>query len=174
VAGVLLGERPATVVWLGIAVALPAIWFVSREPAGPDLAEPAGFLDGVLAGLGFGGLFIALSRVSDDAGLIPLALNQAVGGVAIVAVAVTLRQPWLPGDRRVAPAVTSGLLGAVATGLFMVASRSSHLTVASVVVSLYPAFTVLLAAALLRERVHGAQSLGLALCAVSVVLVAAG
>jgi drug/metabolite transporter (DMT)-like permease len=174
VAGVLLGERPATVVWLGIAVALPAIWFVSREPAGPDLAEPAGFLDGVLAGLGFGGLFIALSRVSDDAGLIPLALNQAVGGVAIVAVAVTLRQPWLPRDRRVAPAVTSGLLGAVATGLFMVASRSSHLTVASVVVSLYPAFTVLLAAALLRERVHGAQSLGLALCAVSVVLVAAG
>ena len=56
----------------------------------------------------------------------------------------------------------------------MVASRGSHLTVASVVVSLYPAFTVLLAAVLLRERVHGAQAVGLAMCAVSVALVAAG
>jgi drug/metabolite transporter (DMT)-like permease len=174
VAGVLLGERPGPVVWLGIAIALPAIWFVSREPAAPEAAGSAGFLDGVLAGLGFGVLFIALSRVSDDAGLIPLALNQAVAGVAIVAVAVVLRQPWVPRDSRAALAVTSGLLGAVATGLFMVASRGSHLTVASVVVSLYPAFTVLLAAAVLRERVHGAQGLGLALCAASVVLVSAG
>jgi len=177
VAGVLLGERPGPVVWLGIAVALPAIWFVSREPAAPEEAGSAGstgFLDGVLAGLGFGVLFIALSRVSEDAGLIPLALNQAVAGVAIVAVALALRQPWLPRDPRAALAVTSGLLGAVATGLFMVASRGSHLTVASVVVSLYPAFTVLLAAAVLRERVHGAQGIGLALCAVSVALVAAG
>jgi drug/metabolite transporter (DMT)-like permease len=174
VAGVLLGERPGPVVWLGIAIALPAIWFVSREPAAPEAAGSAGFLDGVLAGLGFGVLFIALSRVSEDAGLIPLAVNQAVAGVAIVCVALALRQPWLPRERRVALAVTSGLLGAVATGLFMVASRGSNLTVASVVVSLYPAFTVLLAAAVLRERVHGAQGLGLALCAVSVALVAAG
>jgi len=39
---------------------------------------------------------------------------------------------------------------------------------------LYPAFTVLLAALLLRERVHRAQGLGLAICAASVALVAAG
>ena len=45
---------------------------------------------------------------------------------------------------------------------------------AAVVVSLYPAFTVLLAALVLRERVHGAQAIGLAMCAVSVALVAAG
>jgi drug/metabolite transporter (DMT)-like permease len=56
----------------------------------------------------------------------------------------------------------------------MVASHGGNLTVASVVVSLYPAFTVLLAALLLREHVHRAQSLGLAMCAVSVALVAAG
>ena len=62
----------------------------------------AGFLDGVLAGLGFGTLFVALSRVSEDAGLLPLALNQAAGGVVIVAVAVALRQPWLPRERRAA------------------------------------------------------------------------
>ena len=174
VTGVLIGERPGLVVWIGIALAFPAIWFVAREPSAPEAATSAGFVDGVLAGLGFGTLFVALSRVSDDAGLLPLALNQAAGGVVIVAVAVALRQPWLPREGRAAAGPDRGVLGALATGLFMVASRGSHLTVASVVVSLYPAFTVLLAALLLRERVHGAQAVGLAMCAVSVALVAAG
>jgi drug/metabolite transporter (DMT)-like permease len=179
VTGVLIGERPGPVVWLGIALAFPAIWVVAREPASADAAEPtglreSGLVDGVLAGIGFGTLFVALSRVSEDAGLLPLAVNQAVGGVVIVAVAVALRQPWLPREGRAALGLGSGVLAALATWLFMVASRGSHLTVASVVVSLYPAFTVLLAALLLRERVHRAQGIGLVLCGVSVALVAAG
>jgi drug/metabolite transporter (DMT)-like permease len=119
-------------------------------------------------------LFVALSRVSDDAGLLPLAVNQAAGGVVVVVVAIALGQPWVPRERRAALGLTSGVLAALATGLFLVASRGSHLTVAAVVVSLYPAFTVLLAALFLRERVHRAQGFGLALCAVSVALVAAG
>ena len=80
----------------------------------------------------------------------------------------------MPRERRAALGLTSGVLAALATGLFVVASRGSHLTVAAVVVSLYPAFTVLLAALFLRERVHRTQGFGLALCAVSVALVATG
>jgi drug/metabolite transporter (DMT)-like permease len=178
VAGALIGERPGLLVWVGIAVAFPAIWFVSRRPSAAGARSAglgsSGLVDGVLAGLGFGGLFVALSRVSEDAGLLPLVLNQIVAGLTIVVVALLLRQPFLPRERRAAFGITSGLLGALATGLFMVASRGSHLTVAAVVVSLYPAFTVLLAALLLRERVQLVQGLGLGLCAVSVALVAAG
>ena len=172
--GLLIGERPGLLVWVGIAVALPAIWLVSRQPAAAPGAGSSGLVDGITAGLGFGGLFVALSRVSDDAGLLPLTVNQVVGALTIVAVALAMRQPWVPRERYAALGIFSGLLGALATGLFMVASRGSHLTVAAVVVSLYPAFTVLLAAVLLRERVHAAQGLGLAMCAVSVALVAAG
>ncbi len=40
--------------------------------------------------------------------------------------------------------------------------------------SLYPAVTIVLAAALLREPIHRAQAVGLTLCAVAVALVAAG
>ncbi len=174
VTGFLIGERPGLVVWLGIALAFPAIWIVAREPSASGSASSGGFLDGVLAGLGFGTLFVALSRVSEDAGLLPLAVNQAVGGVVIVAVAVAMRQQWLPREPRAALGLGSGVLAALATWLFMVASRGDHLTVASVVVSLYPAFTVLLAAMLLREHVHRVQALGLGMCAVSVALVAAG
>src|SRR3954466_1914085 len=57
--GVVTGERPTLLVWIGMLVALPGIWLVSREPSedeeGTGLA--AGLLDGVLAGLGFGLLF---------------------------------------------------------------------------------------------------------------------
>ena len=42
------------------------------------------------------------------------------------------------------------------------------------ITSLYPAVTVLLAATVLREHVHRAQAVGLALCAGCIVLVAAG
>jgi drug/metabolite transporter (DMT)-like permease len=56
----------------------------------------------------------------------------------------------------------------------MVASRGGHLSVTAVLVSLYPAFTVLLAALVVRERVGATQLWGLVLCATAVVLVAAG
>ncbi|GAA2152884.1 DMT family transporter [Nocardioides koreensis] len=172
--GVLTGERPAALVWAGIILALPGIWLVAREPATGPGPLGAGLTDGVLAGLGFGSLFAALAQIPEGAGLVPLALNQVVAAVTIVAVAVLLRSPWLPRDPRVLGGVVSGALGALATGAFLVATHSGYLTVTAVIASLYPAATVMLAASLLREHVHRAQALGLGLCAVAVSLVAAG
>jgi drug/metabolite transporter (DMT)-like permease len=48
------------------------------------------------------------------------------------------------------------------------------LSVAAVLTSLYPAFTVLLATLVLHERLHRGQAVGLALCTVTVVCVALG
>jgi drug/metabolite transporter (DMT)-like permease len=173
VVAVLLGERPSASVWLGILLAMPAIWLVAREPASGPVA-PGGALDGVLAGLGFGALFVALGQVSEDAGLLPLALNQVTAGLAIIVVAVVLRQSWIPHEPAALGGIVAGLLGAAATLCFLVATQQGYLSVAAVLTSLYPAFTVLLAAVVLREHVHRAQAAGLVLCAVAVTLVAAG
>jgi drug/metabolite transporter (DMT)-like permease len=175
--GVVAGERPDVSVWAGVVLALPAVWLVSREPPGTvdgTASTGSGVLDGVLAGLGFGALFAALAQIPAGAGFLPLALNQLVGGVVIVVVALALREGWVPRSRWALGGIVSGALGALAAGLFQVATHHGYLSVAAVITSLYPAFTVLLAAVLLRERVHGAQGLGLALCAASVALVAAG
>jgi drug/metabolite transporter (DMT)-like permease len=172
--GVLTGERPAALVWLGIVLALPGIWLVAREPATGPGRLGAGLADGVLAGLGFGLLFAALAQIPADAGFLPLALNQVVAGAVIVAVALILGSPWVPRDPRALGGVVSGALGALATGAFLVATHSGYLTVTAVIASLYPAVTVMLAAFVLREHVHRAQALGLGLCAVAVSLVAAG
>jgi len=175
VVGVLTGERPGALVWVGVLLALPAIWLVSREPtAGPTAGSGSGVVDGVLAGLGFGTLFAALAQIPAEAGFLPLALNQLIAGGATIVVALSLRQDWVPRNRYALGGALSGALGALATGLFQVATHHGYLTVAAVITSLYPAFTVVLAATVLREHVHRTQAIGLALCAGAVVLVAAG
>lgn len=175
--GVLTGERPGSLVWVGVVLALPAIWLVAREPTTSVDGAPAGgsgVVDGILAGLGFGALFAALAQIPEQAGYLPLALNMVVAGVAVIAVAIVLREDWVPRTTWALGGMISGVLGALATGLFQVASQHGYLSVAAVITSLYPAFTVLLAAVVLRERVHSAQGVGLALCAASVALVAGG
>ena len=74
----------------------------------------------------------------------------------------------------VAGPAAAGVLAAAATVLFQLATQSGLLTVASVLTALYPAMTVLLAAAVLKERIARRQAGGLALAVVAVALVAAG
>ena len=82
--------------------------------------------------------------------------------------------PWVPRHPAALLGVVSGLLGGLATGAFLLATQSGFLTVTAVLASLYPAFTVILAATVLREHVHRHQAVGLVFCAVAVTLVAAG
>jgi len=172
VVGVVSGERPSSFAWLGIVAALPAIWLVARETS-PTAVSGSGLVDGVLAGLGFGTLFAALGQIPEESGFLPLALNQVVGAVVVVAVASALRATWVPREPLAYVGLVSGCLGAAATALFLVATQSGYLTVAAVLTSLYPAFTVLLAAAVLRERIHRSQAIGLVLCTIAVGLIAA-
>lgn len=174
--GVVTGERPTVPTWVGVACALPAIWLVSRGEAEPDTTGPvrSSLVDAVLAGLGFGLLFSALGQISDDAGLAPLSVSYAVSVAATVVLAVALRAAWLPRDRAAALGATAGLLGSTATALFLLATQAGLLTVASVLSSLYPATTVLLAAVVLHERIGRGQGVGLGLAALAVALVASG
>jgi drug/metabolite transporter (DMT)-like permease len=207
--GLATGERPPLLALLGIALAVPAIWLISRpaptpppttekdlQPAarepqqreegsqppevGETLPRPgavvvpkrSGVVDGVLAGVGFAVLFIALGRVHGDAGLWPVAAGQLVALVSVAVAAlvagVSLRRPGRAGLG--APA--AGLLGATAVVLYLFATRSQLVSVAAVLTSLYPALTVLAAIAFLRERIGRGQAVGLVAAAAAVSLIA--
>ena len=172
--GVWGGERPSAVVWLGMAVALPGIWFVSREESHAPSTGGSGLLDGLFAGVGFGVLFAALGQVPDGAGYWPLAAAEVTAVVTVVVACLALHGEVLPHVREQWWGLVSGLLAAAAGLSFLLATHHGLLTVSSVLISLYPAFTVLLAALVLRERIHRVQAGGLALCGVAIVLVAAG
>ena len=173
VVGVATGERPSLLVAVGLVVALPGIWLVARVP---DTAEDrtGGMLDGLLAGLGFGLLFVALGQVPDDAGFWPLAASQAAALLTICVIAAVLRAPWVPTAATELWGGVAGLVATVAVLLFLLATQTDLLTVAAVLTSLYPAFTILLAAVVLREHIYRAQGAGLVLCGAAVALVAAG
>ena len=51
----------------------------------------------------------------------------------------------------------AGAISGVATLLYLLSAQAGALTVVAVLTSLYPAVTILLAAAVLRERIHGWQ-----------------
>ena len=180
--GLVTGDRPTPLAWLGIVFAFPAIYLISRverraaaddDSSGRE-ATDRGIIDGVLAGLGFGSMFAMLGQVGSDAGLYPLALMQVTSVLSVIAVATALRQAWVPRERLAWRALMMGPLGATATGAFLYATHSGMLTIVSVVAALYPALTVLLATIILREHIHRAQAIGLVLAAAAVSLVAAG
>jgi len=174
-AGVAFGDRPSWLAWVGMLAALPGIWLVSRESV-PDRAVPAraALVDGGVAGVGFGVLFIALGQIADDAGLLPLAANQAVGAILTVAAAASLRQPWRPARAALGWGAASGVLGATGTLAFVLATGATTLGIAGVLASLYPAITVILAAGFLKERVGAGQRAGIGICTLAVAAMALG
>jgi drug/metabolite transporter (DMT)-like permease len=182
VIGFVLGERPGLVVTLAIVAAFPGIWLVASgedesvpdsRHAGHTRAAASGLLDGVLAGVGFGVLFTALGQVPEASGLWPVAASQGVSAVTAAALATALGNSWRP-STATWRAVPAGPLAAVALMSFQLAAQMGLLTVSAVLASLYPAATILLAMAVLRERIHPLQAVGLALCGTTVTLVALG
>jgi drug/metabolite transporter (DMT)-like permease len=173
VVGLVTGDRPSTMALLGVVCAFPAIALISRV-VDDNPAHRGGVVDGVLAGVGFGLLFTFLGQVGDDAGLYPLALSQVTSVLGVVLTATVLGHAWVPRGRRVWGALVMGPLGATAQGAFLYATHHGLLSIVSVISSLYPASTVLLASILLREKIHGWQGVGLVFAAAAVALVAAG
>jgi uncharacterized membrane protein len=92
-----------------------------------------------------------MGQVPDGAGFWPLAVAQAVGAVAVAATATVLGGRWLPHERSQAWGVVSGVLATTAVVAFLLATQRGLLSIASVVTSLYPAVTVLLARTLLAS-----------------------
>ena len=179
--GVITGDRPSAISWLGIVAALPATWLVasSSEHGDDDRGAPRaglgeGVLDGLLAGAGFGLSFAAVPQAPASAGQWPVSVELLVAALVAVVGATIAGESWLPRTRTALFAVSTGVLAASALVAFLAATHHGMLAVTSVIAALYPAATVLLAVVVLRERVHRTQALGLGLCAIAVALVAGG
>lgn len=174
VVGVALGERPTSYAWLGVLVALPGIWLVSRQSTSSAGGARVALAEGAAAGAGFGVLFVALGQLSGTAGFLPLAANQLFGAAVTIGVAAWLKQEWRPCLAAVGWGGASGVLGAAGTLTFLLSTRFTGLGVAAVLASLYPAVTVLLASTALGERLGHRQRLGIGLCTLAVATLAIG
>jgi drug/metabolite transporter (DMT)-like permease len=174
IVGVVLGNRLSIPAVIGILLALPAIGLVSRPPHESDAAPAqSGAAVGLLAGLGFALLFIALDQAGTRSGVWPIVPGQAVALAVIIPFAArSLRggRGW-PRGRALWLSLSAGLLSVTANFLYLDATGHGQLAVVAVLTSLYPAVTVILARVLLGERWGRAQALGLGVAVIAVVLV---
>lgn len=179
--GVLTGDRPSLISWIGMAAALPATWLVASAtddvpgtPATPRVGLGEGVAEGLVAGTGFGLSFAALAQAPQVSGQWPTATELLVAALVAAVGATLVRETWLPRSRTALLATSTGVLAAAALAAFLGATHHGMLAAVAVIAALYPAATVVLAVVFLREHVHRAQALGLGLCAVAVTLVAGG
>lgn len=177
-AGLLLGERPGALVACGIVLAIIAVGLIGGLlGATRHQVELSTIALAVAVGAGFGVLFIAYSRAGEDGGSWPL-LTSRLGGVPLLTAAylVARRRRLLgPVTRQVmAPAVAIGVMIGLANGLYLVSTRDGLLSVVAVIVSLYPASTILLAMALDHERPNRSQLVGMVLAGVAVAAITIG
>jgi drug/metabolite transporter (DMT)-like permease len=167
----------------GFALAGGAIWLIaagdSPEKDFPERQGAAGSTMGlaVFAGVAFGVYFVALKMASPLGLVMPMAIARGssvvlcsvvLGGLAVVRKKGTGGTRWWAGWGW---ACGVALLDTGGNLFFMAATRLGRLDVASVLASLYPAGTILLAAWYLHERPTRRQSLGMvaALAAVAMI-----
>lgn len=171
--GVATGERPHLTAGVGIAVGVAAVLLVSRTSED----HPHGRIStriialAFVAGLGFGFYFIFLARAGNDSGLWPLVISRVASAVLIVPLALGRRAAVAIRGRFLAITVLAGACDALANMFFLLASRHGLLSLASVLTSLYPAVTVILAVGLLHEHTSKVQRAGLALAGAAIVLI---
>jgi len=167
------GERPATLAWVGIALALPAIVLLSagRAAKGQESLVRKAVILGLTAGLGFGLFFFAIAHTAHTSGLWPLVSARVATLSLIVVYAGIARQSLVPRREGVLPILLSGMLDMSANIAFLLASRVGMLTLAAVVTSLYPGPTVILALIFYRERLTLPRIAGLLLALAGVALI---
>jgi drug/metabolite transporter (DMT)-like permease len=168
-----IGERPHLTAWFGILLGLAAVLLVSRtnEENPHGRMRPVTLLLALLSGLGFGMYFVFLARAGDDSGLWPLVISRFSSAALIVPLALARGAFKMVRGRMVGVVILAGACDALANMCFLLASRHGLLSLASVLTSLYPATTVILAVWLLREHTSPVQRWGLALAGASIVLI---
>ena len=169
------GERPSALVLGGSAVALIGAVLASAEErsAGETGRRQAIWLAAVAA-LGIGIFVFFLGRASQNGSVLSALLGARVASIAVLLVWVVATRATLRVSPGAVPVIfLVGVADLSANALFALASQRGLLSVVSVLGSLFPVVTVLLAHLVLHERISRAQLLGIAVALVGVTVVAA-
>ena len=178
---------PTPFTGVGLAAGCAAIWLITHQPAqkaaSQQVSESAGQLParynaglptkalllGALAGAGFGSQLILFKFAGAGGVLWVMTAARAAGVAAVVMVLLFVpakgakRGFWLIG-------ILAGCLDTIGNLLYLRTSQLGRLDVAAVICSLYPAFTILLAAVVLHEHPTRRQIAGMAVALAAVVL----
>jgi drug/metabolite transporter (DMT)-like permease len=172
VVGIVLGERFPPIGYAALVVVVIAGVLLAATPESGGGKKPSGraLAYAGTAGVAFAGYIIAIDATPVESGLVPLLVDLIAGGLLFV-VALTWRRirngpGELAGLRdRTATllALAAGALLVTGNILLVIGLHLGDLAVMGVLNSLYPLGTVLLAIAVLKERLTVLQLIGIVL-----------
>lgn len=136
------GERPGLIAGVGVVVALVAVVLVSREATDEDV-RPHTFTAKVAwltvgSGVAFGMNFVLLDQVPVEAKLWPLVFGRLAASAIVMLAAVFTANLTLERGVPLRLALTAAVLDAVANVATLLALQSGMLSLAGVLIALYP------------------------------------
>ncbi|HNF95584.1 MAG TPA: GRP family sugar transporter [Anaerolineales bacterium] len=171
--GVFTEGLPDALTVIGFGFALLAVWLVSQSEGGvkdilshlSDLKLP------LLAGIGFGFYFVLMHQATRNGGAIwHMVFSRSGGMMLIIAYLLVTRSSWKI-DLSAIPVISlNGILDLGGNFFFILAGQAGRLDVASVLSSLFPGATVLLAWIFLKERLNRNQWIGVVCALIAIVL----
>ena len=171
IAGVVDGERPGTLQWIGVIAALTGVALASREPGGAAKDARKALQLAVLAALGIGFALVFLGAAADHDALTGVAAARVVAvpilGVLVLGARAKASARSLPGLAAI------GLLDTGANTAFAIATTGGLLSLVAVLGGLFPVVTVALAYFLLHERLQPHQRIGVVLALAGIPLISA-
>jgi drug/metabolite transporter (DMT)-like permease len=175
IVGIASGESPSAWQLAGMACALMGVFLAAREPrSSGDSRIAAGVGLAILAAVGFGGYF-PFMHAAGNADFWWASLIFRIASTSVIMLAVVVTRPNIVVPRRVLPWLALiGFGDMFGNLLFAAASTSGLVSVTSVLASLYPIVTVVLARIVLSERVARSQEAGIGLTLAGVVLISVG
>ena len=170
--GLIIEGAPSPLQLAGFGVALAAVWFLAS--AGDRYAVYGREVwMGALSGVGFALFFILIDQAGEESIFWPL-IAARVGSISLLALFLTTRRRWRFPSRGQLPVIAlTGILDTLGNALFVLATQVGRLDVATMLASLYPASTVLLARVILKERLTSQQWLGVVMALLALMLIAA-
>ncbi|HEY3961064.1 MAG TPA: DMT family transporter [Gaiellaceae bacterium] len=169
------GERPSPLAVGGAAVALGGAVLASVEERRAKSPERArAIVLALVAAIALGLFIYFLGLGSREGDALSTLVGARVGSLGLLVAIAGVRRAPLRVPRAFLPAVAAvGIADVSANALFAFASGHGLLSLVSVLGSLYPVMTVLLAHVLLGERLTRAQKIGVAAALAGVAVISA-
>ena len=145
---------------LALAGAMLASIGVGESGSGRRAAAGVGLA--VVAAVGFGAFFVGTDLAADDGALWAVTINRAVAVTLLLGIVAALRRPSPLERDQLAPLAAVGVLDISANVMFAIALTVGMAAAVSVLGSLYPVATVILARAILHEKLTRSQRGGVA------------
>ena len=154
------GRSPSPVQWAGIAFALAGIVLLSREPGKARGPAAAGVGLALVAALAFGLFIVGIGEAARESAPWAAGTARLSSVTALIIVLAGTRTAPRISSRLLPIVVLVGAFDAGANALLVLAATHGAIGIVAVLSALYPIVTILLARAVLHERLGTTRTVG--------------